>query len=375
MRKVYLTAVGRLHAALDGSGLAPDPQLSGRLSGRAPVRPLDGEARLHALARQAAELALLQAPHLGRLAPDTKAVFVSSSKGGMEVFDGPRVDPGPGLWRYLSSSPGQALRQSLGWCGGGRNTPLACATGAYSLGLAFESIRSGRLEAALAGAVEASLTPLIVAAFDHLGVLDDQGPAAARRGPFDRFSRGFVLGEGGAVLVLESEDALARTGHRPLAEFSGWACTSDAYHLTAPEPEGRQAARCLRLALEQAGLAPADLAYVNAHGTGTMAGDRAEARALDAVFHGQRALRVSSIKGATGHTLGAAGALEAAVTVEALAGAPLPANVGCRDAMEGMEGWLLRSPEAIRGRHALSLSMGFGGHNVALAFSTVGGMA
>ncbi len=369
--RVFVTSFARLSAPLDGSGILPDPFLGGRLSARVAIKTGSGEPRLHALARLAAEEAVSRVPGLAALRSDAKGVFISSSKGGMELFDGPTPDPGPLLWRYASQSPGQAVRQALGWTGPGRNTPLACATGAYSLGLAFEEIRSGRLQAALAGAVEASLTPLVVAAFHNIGALAPIQDASELRGPFDEGHHGFVLGEGAGVMVLEGEESLAETGSRPLAELRGWGSTCDAWHLTAPEPQGRQAARSVRLALEQAGLPLEAVSYVNAHGTGTVAGDQAEARALGSLFGGRRDLRVSSIKGATGHTLGAAGAIEAVVTIEAVAGGMMPANAGCRAPMAGMEGWILARPQAMQGQHAVSLSMGFGGHNVAWAISRV----
>ncbi|HTB33824.1 MAG TPA: beta-ketoacyl synthase N-terminal-like domain-containing protein [bacterium] len=369
--RIYITSIGLVSAPLDGSGLSPDPLLNGRLSARTPVEPQPGEPRLHALARAASERALAQAPGLAALAPEDKGVYVSSSKGGMEYFDGPAPDLGPSLWRYLSSSPGQALRAGLGWTGPGRNTPLACATGAYSVGQAFEDLRLGRLKAALAGAAEASLTPLIVAAFDNIGALSPARRVEDLRGPFDEAAHGFVVGEAGAALLLESEDGLARTGHRPLVELLGWACTCDAYHMTAPDPRGSQAARAMRLALAMAGVAAEDVAYVNAHGTGTPSGDKAELNVLRGVFGEGAGPRVSSIKGAVGHTLGASGALEAAVTVRSLAGGRLPGNRGCAAPLPGLAPWLALEDESLAGRVAVSMSMGFGGHNVALVFGKV----
>lgn len=369
--RVFVTAAHPLCAPLDGSGLRPDARLGGRLSARLDLALGPDEPRLQGLLRLAADATLAAAPRLDAVVPEQKGVFVSSSKGGMELFQGPEASTGPLHQRFVSHGPGQSLRQRLGWTGPGRNTPLACATGAYSLGLAYEEIRAGRLQAALAGAVEASLTPLVAAAFENIGALSGARQAGELRGPFDLGREGFVLGEGAAVLLLEGEASLARTGHRPLAELLGWACTCDAWHLTAPDPEGRQAARALRLALQEAGLAPDDIGYVSAHGTGTAAGDLAEARALKTVFGGRRWLRLSSVKGATGHTLGAAGAIEAAVTVRAMAGAMLPANTACADPMPEMAPWLLREPAPFVGSYALSLSMGFGGHNVALVFGAL----
>jgi len=366
--RIYITATGIVSAPLDGSGLKPDPLLNGRLSARATVPLMPDEPRLHALARAASEQALAGAPALAGLAADEKGVYVSASKGGMECFDGPPPDLGPGLWRYLSSSPGQAIRARLGWTGPGRNTPLACATGAYSLGLAFEDLRLGRLKAALAGAAEASLTPLIVAAFDNIGALSPARAAGDLRGPFDEQAHGFVMGEAGAALLLESEDGLAMTGHQPLVELLGWACTCDAYHMTSPDPLGTQAARALRLALAQSGVSPQEVAYVNAHGTGTRSGDKAEINVLRGVFGEGAGPRVSSIKGAVGHTLGASGALEAAVTVRALAEGRIPGNRGCVTPLADLADWLALDEEAMAGRVAVSMSMGFGGHNVALVF-------
>ena len=369
--RIFVTSTGILSAPLDGSGLCPDPLLGGRLSARIPFQPSPEEPRLHGLARTAAELALASAPGLTALAAEDKGVYLSASKGGMECFDGPSPELGPGLWRYLSSSPGQALRGRLGWTGPGRNTPLACATGAYSLGLAFEDLRLGRLKAALAGAAEASLTPLIVAAFDNIGALSPALRVEDLRGPFDDQAHGFVVGEAGAALLLETEDSLQATGHEPLVELLGWACTCDAYHMTAPDPQGTQAARALRLALAQAGVAKEQVAYVNAHGTGTPSGDRAEVNVLRGMFGEGAGPRVSSIKGAVGHTLGASGALEAAVTVRSLASGRIPGNRGCATPLPDLADWLALEDEPLAGRVAVSMSMGFGGHNVALVFGKV----
>jgi 3-oxoacyl-(acyl-carrier-protein) synthase len=369
--RIFITACGSVSAALDGSGLHPDPLLGGRLSARAQVQVLPGETRLQALARGAVDQALAAAPGLGAAAPDDKGIYVSSSKGGMECFDGPAPDLGPGLFRYVSSSPGQAIRARLGWTGPGRNTPLACATGAYSIGLAFEDLRQGRLKAALAGAAEASLTPLIVAAFDNIGALSPARRVGELRGPFDDGAHGFVMGEAGAALLLESESGLAETGHAPLVELLGWACTCDAYHITSPDPRGTQAARALRLALAQSGVTPAEVAYVNAHGTGTRSGDKAELNVLRSVFGDGDGPRVSSIKGSVGHTLGASGALEATVTVRALAQGRIPGNRGCVTPLPDLEAWLALNDEPLGGGVAVSMNMGFGGHNVALVFRKV----
>ena len=342
-----------------------DSQL-GCLIGRCGLELLPGESRLECMARELAQwAAALDRPGLEA---DRKAVFFSASKGGMEAFEAPQVDLGAYLHRYLSSGSGGLIRDALGWSGGGSNTPLACATGAYSMGLAYEAIAEGRLDLALAGAAEASLTPLMAAAFRNLGALSPARSPSGFRGPFDECRGGFALGEGAGALLLASAEGAAALGLEPLARLLGWACNSDAYHLTAPLPGGVQAAKCLRLTLAKAGLEPDEVAYVNAHGTGTPQGDEAEAQALEAVFGPGSHPRVSGVKGATGHTLGAAGAIEAVATVRALERRRVPAHSGCVEPMASMVAKLALGEEDLPLGAALSLSMGFGGHNVALAF-------
>ncbi len=345
--------------------------------------PGEGRSRLEALAEEAAGQALFQAAQGGRpgglegLDPSRLAVFVSSSKGGMEAFPGlGKPDLGKSLEKFLSHEPGAVLRRSLGWTGGGGNYPLACATGGYSLGAAYEAIAEGRLDAALAGSVEASLTPLVWRSFDGLGVLAPLGEdASALRGPFDLDRQGFALGEGAGVVFLESGASLKRRGARPLAEMAGWACTADAHEALAPDPQGRQAGRCLALALEKAGPARAGgLGYLNAHGTGTRAGDAAEAGAIRLAL-GDRAagLMVSGTKAATGHLLGAAGSVEAVFTLIALLEGRVPATLGVRRPMPGLGFDLVwEGARECRLESAASLSMGFGGHNVAVVFRKPG---
>jgi 3-oxoacyl-[acyl-carrier-protein] synthase II len=368
MQAVYVTGTGLLSPPLDGSGLGQAQDLGGLLCGRVATALEPGMPRLHALALAAGAAAVAQAPGLVKLKPEAKAIFVSASKGGLEAFNTAVPELGPSLDLYRADAPGQRLRAQLGWNGGGRNTPLACATGAYSVGLAFEALRHGRIQAALAGAAEASLTPLLVAAYRNLGALSPATRPDAYAGPFDRARAGFVLAEGAAALLLENEEGLALSGHRPLARLCAWSCTNDAYHLTAPEPEGTQAARCLSQALAGAAMAPASLGYLNAHGTATPVGDLAEALALRRVFGPGEGPRVSSIKGAIGHALGASAAIEAVVTVRALMTGRIPANLRCQHPLSEIEDWLALKEEPLRGSSAASLSMGFGGHNVALVF-------
>ncbi|RLA75927.1 MAG: beta-ketoacyl-[acyl-carrier-protein] synthase II, partial [Deltaproteobacteria bacterium] len=185
----------------------------------------------------------------------------------------------------------------------------ACATGAHSIGIAFRAIQFGDVDVVMAGGVEATITPLAVAGFNAMKALSTRNdePEKASR-PFDRDRDGFVIGEGGAVMVLEELERAKRRGARIYAELVGYGYNSDAYHLAAPDPEGDGAARCMMLALKDAGLSPDEVDYINAHGTGTELGDIAETVAIKRVF-GDRAYKipVSSTKSMTGHLLGGAG--------------------------------------------------------------------
>lgn len=245
----------------------------------------------------------------------------------------------------------------------------ACATGADAIGQAFEVIRRGHARAMYTGGVEAAVTPIGVAAFDRLRALshrNDDPPAASR--PFDAERDGFVIAEGGAVLVLEALDFALRRGAEPLAEILSYAATSDAVHLTAPDVEGVGASVCMRLALQRAGLRAEQVSYVNAHGTSTPAGDAAETRAIKQAL-GEHAYRtpVSSTKSMTGHLLGGAGALEAAICVQILRTGILPPTINLNTPDPACD--LDYVPHRSRPAQVdvvMSNSMGFGGHNSTL---------
>jgi 3-oxoacyl-(acyl-carrier-protein) synthase len=247
----------------------------------------------------------------------------------------------------------------------------ACASGGAAIGQAYETIRRGHAQAMFAGGFEATIAPWTMAAYDSTGALSHRNddPERASR-PFDADRDGFVAGEGGALLVLEELGFALARGARPLAELSGFAATSDAVHLTAPDPEGAAAVHCIRLALQRAGLEAEDLSYINAHGTGTRVGDPAEAFAIRQVL-GEHADRVpvSSTKSMTGHLVGGAGALEAAISVQALRTGRLPPTINCENPDPECElkpvplGASQMQVEAV-----LSNSFGFGGHNTSLVF-------
>jgi 3-oxoacyl-[acyl-carrier-protein] synthase II len=243
----------------------------------------------------------------------------------------------------------------------------ACATGNHAIGEAFESIRRGSADVIVAGGVDAGVTPLGLAGFAAARALStrNEDPAGASR-PFDAGRDGFVIGEGGAILILEEwEHAVAR-GANIRAELLGYGATADAYHVTAPAPDGDGARRAMRLALEQAAIEPSEVGYINAHGTSTPLGDAAETGSIREVF-GAQAPPVSSTKSMTGHLLGGAGAVEAVACVRALETGVLPPTINYTDPDPECD--LDYVPNVARVANpavALSNSFGFGGHNAAI---------
>jgi 3-oxoacyl-(acyl-carrier-protein) synthase len=247
----------------------------------------------------------------------------------------------------------------------------ACSTGADAIGQAYETIRRGHARAMFTGGFEAAVTPIGVAAFDRMRALSHRNddPKGASR-PFDADRDGFVMGEGGAILVLEDLDfARARDGE-PLAELAAYAATSDAIHLTAPDPEGVLAARCMTLALKRAGIQVEDVSYINTHGTATPTGDPAETQAIKQAL-GDDAYRVpaSSTKSMTGHLLGGAGALEAAICVQTLRTGIIPPTINLRTPDPACDLDYVPNQARRADVHVvLSNSFGFGGHNSTLVW-------
>ncbi|MFN2224896.1 MAG: beta-ketoacyl-[acyl-carrier-protein] synthase family protein, partial [Anaerolineae bacterium] len=247
----------------------------------------------------------------------------------------------------------------------------ACATGADALGQAYETICRGHARAMLTGGFEAAVAPIGVATFDRMRALSrrNDDPAGASR-PFEADRDGFVMSEGGALLVLEDlEFALAR-GAEPLAEVIGYAATSDATHIAAPDAEGAGAAHCMSLAMARAGISPGDVSCINAHGTGTPAGDPAETEAIKRAL-GEHAYRVpvSATKSMTGHLIGGAGALETVICVQALRTGIIPPTINLETPDPTCD--LDYVPHQARRAEldvTLSNSFGFGGHNTTLVF-------
>ncbi|MEV4555502.1 beta-ketoacyl-[acyl-carrier-protein] synthase family protein [Kitasatospora sp. NPDC049285] len=310
--------------------------------------------------------------------PERVAVVLATGGGGLETYeqqaDGRRQRGRAAVSPYLlpgmlSNMAAARIAITHGIRGYSSAVITACAAGAQAVAEGLRLIRGGEADVVVCGGSEAPLHPTIAAAFDNSRALasgwDD--PTQASR-PFDARRNGFVLGEGSAVLVLERAEHAAARGAAGYAEVAGWGATTDAHHPTMPRPDGSGAAAAMRLALRSAGLDAGAVDYVNAHGTGTKLGDRAEASALRAVF-GPDGPSVSSTKGATGHLLGAAGAVEAAVCALAVAEGVLPPTLNLEqpdpaDGLRHVRGAAERRPV----RYALSNSFAFGGHNLSLVF-------
>jgi 3-oxoacyl-[acyl-carrier-protein] synthase II len=252
----------------------------------------------------------------------------------------------------------------------------ACAAGAHAIGAAKRMIEAGDADAVVCGGAEATLTPIAIAAFGSMAATSPSGISR----PFDARRDGFVMGEGAGVIVLEDADTAERRGAEVLGELIGYAATSDAHHLTAPDPSGRAAARAVTLALEDAGVEPSEIDYVNAHGTSTPLNDRSETEALKlALGEDAHRIPVSSTKSAIGHLLGAAGAVEAIAALGALRRGVAPPTLGYGEPDEGLD--LDYVPNDARpfatasqnggSRHiAVSNSFGFGGHNAVLCIAS-----
>jgi len=253
-------------------------------------------------------------------------------------------------------------------------TVTACASGADSIGIAAAMIRKGEIDIALAGGTEAPICPIAVAGFNACMALSKRNddPEGASR-PFDAGRDGFVMGEGAGVLVIESEESMLRRGATPLAELAGYGASSDAFHVTQPSPGGEGGARAMANALAEAGMEPSDISYVNAHGTSTPMNDRLETEALKTVF-GDEAykIKISSTKSMTGHLLGAAGGVEAAISVLAVAESAIPPTINLENPDPDCD-LDYTAHHAQKGivNAAMSNNLGFGGHNASLIFKRV----
>lgn len=259
-------------------------------------------------------------------------------------------------------------------------TTSACASSSNAIIDAFDQIRLNRADVILAGGTEAPICPVGVGAFVAMHALStrNDSPATASR-PFSKSRDGFVMAEGAACLVLEEYEHAVARGAKIYAEIVGSGLTADAYHITAPHPEGDGAMRVMKSAIEEAGLTPADVDYINVHGTSTPAGDVAEVKAIKSLF-GEHAykLNISSTKSMTGHLLGAAGALEAMLTVMAIKDGIVPPTINHEEGDEDPEidyalNFTFNKAQKRDIKVAISNTFGFGGHNASIAFKKIEG--
>ncbi|MCC7365583.1 MAG: beta-ketoacyl-ACP synthase II [Dehalococcoidia bacterium] len=363
-----------------------DSEVAGEVKGFDPTKYMDRkEARRADRFTQFAFVAANEAiKHAGFEINDENgprvAVVIGTAIGGittlMQEYDVLR-DKGPGrvspfvVPMMLPDMASGQLSIRLGARGVNYSLVSACASGADSIGEAANMIRRGDADVVLAGGAEASITPIAIAGFCAARALgnDPADPEHASR-PFDVRRNGFIMAEGSGVLVLESEEHAQARGARILAELAGYGATSDAYHITQPDEKGTGAARAMRMAIDQAGLQPDDIDYVNAHGTSTPLNDRLETLALKKVF-GEYAydVPISSSKSMMGHLLGAAGAVEAAVCVMAIQNGVIPptANLEVPDPDCDLD-YVPKVARSASLEAVMSNSLGFGGHNASLVF-------
>jgi 3-oxoacyl-[acyl-carrier-protein] synthase II len=354
---------------------APETDAEDRF-GRKEARRMDRAGRLAAVA---AALALEDAGELGLEAGQVGA-SVGCAHGGVDTIHeayrtlfergADRVSPFT-IPLGLPNTAASAVARTHGLRGPSASVATACAAGSDAIGIAVGIVASGRAEAMVAGGAEAAVSPFVITGYRKLGALSPASgaPEAASR-PFDRGRDGFVMGEGSGFLVLEERERALARGARILAEVAGYGTSCDAGHLTDPDASGAGPAVAMRAALADAGVAAARVGYVNAHATSTPSGDLAEARAIVAAGLGHAA--VSATKSLHGHTLGAAGGIEAVATLMALVRGVLPGTANLDDPEPEPALDLVAEPRTAEIEVAVSNSFGFGGHNAALVFVRAG---
>ena len=362
---------------VDGAGTCTDFEPKDFLSVKE-IRRLD---RFSQLGIVAADEAIEQAGWNGELPYDSMRIgcVIATGIGGIETVEtqhdvmrdrGAKMVSPLGIPLYMPNAGAAAVSMKHGLQGQMYGLVSACSGGAHAIGSALRMIQYGDADAVVAGGAEAALTAFGFACFNSMQALSPTGMSR----PFDARRDGFVMGEGAGVMVLEEEGAARERGATILGEVIGYGSTADAYHLTAPQPDGAPAARAIELALADAGVTPDEVAYVNAHGTSTQLNDSAETAALKRALGEARAkqIPVSSTKSSIGHLLGAAGAVEAVATIEALDSRVIPPTLGYEvpdpeldlDYVPGEARPLISAnggPPV-----AISNSFAFGGHNVSL---------
>ena len=367
----------KVHLAAEVKGFAPENYMT-----RQEAKHM---GRFTQLALVAAREAMADADfRIGSADPDRCGVTISSGIGGLSITE---AEHDRGLARgwdrvspfYIPSgisnmAAGQ-VAISTGFQGMCTCPVTACAGGTYAVGDAFHYIRDGYADTMLCGGTEAAVTPLAIGGFTSMRALTQTEDPCRASIPFDKERSGFVLGEGAAVLLLEELEHAQARGAKIYAEIVGYGATCDAYHMTAPRPDGSGGAKAMALALVDGGIRPEEVDYINAHGTSTHLNDAGETAAVKTVFGGHaRELAMSSTKSMTGHMLGAAGAVEALFTALALRDGYIPATINYREPDGECD--LDVVPNTGRTadiRYALSNSLGFGGHNGSILLKKWGG--
>ena len=314
------------------------------------------------------------------LDPYKIGVLVASGIGGFATIEEEHtkfLEKGPGkvsvffIPMMIPNMAGGRIAIEHGFKGENFCPVSACASGANAIGEAFRKIKHGYLDACVAGGAEAAITKFSMAGFYNMGALAAGDDPARISLPFDRNRCGFVMGEGGAVLILEELEHAKKRGAKIYAEVVGYGSTDDAYHITGPDPDGAGGAKAMSLALEEAGISPQQVGYINAHGTGTDLNDKIETLAVKTVF-GEHAynLAISSTKSVTGHLLGAAGAVEAVLCAKALQEGKIPPTAGYSTPDPDCDlDYVTAGEREASLTHSISNSLGFGGHNATLAFA------
>lgn len=340
------------------------------------------EAKRMARFTQLAIVAAAQAWEEGGLSEsgfdhDRVGVVLGSGMGGLDVIceqheelrtNGPRSVSSLFIPKTIINTTAGHIAIRFGLNGPCYAIVTACASGADAIGNAYYAVREGRADAMLVGGAESVMNELAVQGFHQMGALSESGDVTRASIPFDKDRSGFVMAEGAAFLLLESEASVKKRGMTPLGMLAGYAQTCDAHHITAPQPDGSQVARAMAEAIRDAGITKEQIGYINAHGTSTPLNDATESAAIETCFGEYAAeLKVSSTKSMTGHMLGAAGAFEAVVSLLALNEGVAPPTIG----LENEDGvcrlnFVKGKAQPLECEYALSNSLGFGGHNSCL---------
>ena len=307
-------------------------------------------------------------------------VIIGSAFGGMDTFEtqtlnlnaGKKVSPFT-IPALLGNTASGIVGIELGAQGPNFGVASACAAGSHAIGEAMRFMQNGAADVMITGGAEAAITPLSFGGFSAMKAMctkfNDQPTKASR--PFDADRAGFVMGEGAGVLLLETEEHAKARGAKIYCELGGYAATCDAHHITTPHPEGLGLATCLSSALADANVAPEDVAYINAHGTSTAYNDKFETMAIKKVFgeHASR-LAISSTKSMTGHTLGAAGGIEAVIATKVMQTGVVPPTINYESPDPECDLNYVPNEKQVLGKikAAVSDNLGFGGHNAALVF-------